>query len=149
METIDVTWWMWLVFGLMLLVGEILTPGGFFVFFFGVGALVVGLLGATGMDFPLSVEIVIFLGFSILSLVIFRKPMLRRFRKPASDAAVDSLIGEIAVALEDIAVNSIGKAELRGTAWNARNTGQDPIARKQRCKVERMEGLLLFVRGDS
>ena len=40
----DMLWWHWIAFGLVLAGFEMLTPGGFFVVFFGVGALLVGLL---------------------------------------------------------------------------------------------------------
>jgi inner membrane protein len=46
-------------------------------------------------------------------------------------------------------VNSVGKAEMRGTAWNTRNIGDQPLARGQRCRVERVEGLMIFVRAES
>jgi inner membrane protein len=32
-------WWIWLVGGMLLLLVEIVTPGGFYFLFFGVGAL--------------------------------------------------------------------------------------------------------------
>src|SRR4029453_3579693 len=35
-------WWIWVLGGLVLLLGEVLTPGGFFVVFFGAGALLGG-----------------------------------------------------------------------------------------------------------
>jgi membrane protein implicated in regulation of membrane protease activity len=35
-------WWIWVVLGLVLLIGEIVTPGGFYLLFFGIGAVVVG-----------------------------------------------------------------------------------------------------------
>ncbi len=35
-------WWYWVVLGLLLTGLELATPGGFFVIFFGVGALLVG-----------------------------------------------------------------------------------------------------------
>jgi len=41
-------WWAWVLGGFFLLLGELLTPGGFFIFFFGVGALVTGALAAAG-----------------------------------------------------------------------------------------------------
>jgi membrane protein implicated in regulation of membrane protease activity len=58
-------------------------------------------------------------------------------------------VGEVAVPLEDISVNSVGKAEMRGTSWNTRNIGDQPLARGQRCRVERVEGLMIFVRAES
>jgi membrane protein implicated in regulation of membrane protease activity len=32
-------WWIWILLGLVLLLGEIVTPGGFYILFFGVGAV--------------------------------------------------------------------------------------------------------------
>jgi hypothetical protein len=61
---------------------------------------------------------------------------------------VDSLVGETAVATEEIHLNAVGKAELRGTSWNARNVGDKPLVRGQRCVVERVEGLTIFVRAE-
>jgi inner membrane protein len=52
------------------------------------------------------------------------------------------------VAAEDIAANAIGKAELRGTSWTARNVGEKPLARGERCTVERIEGLTIFIRAE-
>jgi len=59
---------------------------------------------------------------------------------------VDSLIGETALALEDIAPGAIGKVELRGASWTACNTGPQAIQRAGRPKVERVEGLTLYIR---
>jgi membrane protein implicated in regulation of membrane protease activity len=61
---------------------------------------------------------------------------------------VDSLVGETALAIDDIQVGQIGKAELRGTSWNARNVSENTLNRGQRCKVERVEGLTLCIRGE-
>ena len=63
------------------------------------------------------------------------------------NAEVDAVVGQMAQALEDIAVDAIGKAELRGSAWAARNVGATAITRSQRCRVERVEGLTLHLRG--
>jgi inner membrane protein len=43
----------------------------------------------------------------------------------------------------------VGKAEMRGTSWNTRNVSDQTIARGQRCRVERVEGLTIFVRAES
>ena len=59
---------------------------------------------------------------------------------------VDSLVGETALALEDIAPGAIGKVELRGASWTAHNAGDQPIQRSERPKVERVEGLTLHIR---
>lgn len=146
MEGLAITWWMWCVLGLLLMLAESLTPGAFYQFFFGLGAIAVGLLGVAGLDLSLSVQISLFLVLSLASLALLRKPLRVRFTSGA-DEEVDKIEGETAVAFEDIAVDAIGKAELRGTVWNARNVGDAVIAKSQRCRVVRLEGLTLDVSG--
>jgi inner membrane protein len=149
MDNIAVTWWLWVILGLALLAGEVLTPGGFFIFFFGAGAVVVGLLKLAGLSTTLPVDGLIFLTVSVAGLVFFRKPLQDRFHKLTPDIPVDLLQGEIAKAQEVLAAGQIGKVELRGTTWNAHNMGPEPLALAQRCRVERVEGLTLHVRAVS
>lgn len=146
MEPMTVAWWMWLLAGIALLVVEMLTPGGFFTLFFGAGALVVGLLGLLGWQPGIPVQGLLFLAVSVASLLFFRKPLMERFQKSIPNKQVDSLVGETAVALEEIPAGGMGKAELRGSAWSARNLGDAPIQLKQRVRVERIDGLTLDVR---
>jgi membrane protein implicated in regulation of membrane protease activity len=42
----------------------------------------------------------------------------------------------------------VGTAELRGTSWTARNIGPAPLANGQRCKVQRVDGLMLYVKAE-
>ncbi len=140
-------WWLWLLLGLMLMLMEAFTPGGFFVLFFGVGAALVGLAELAGVHMEAPIQGLVFVALSIVCTALFRKPLLQRFHKLTPRTRVDSIAGETAVALEEIAVNAIGKAELRGSSWNAHNVGEAPIARSARCRVERVDGLTLHVRG--
>ena len=70
-------WWHWAVLGLLLAAAELLTPGGFFVIFFGLGGLVVAVLAAMGLAEPLWLQILLFSVFSVASLLLFRNPLLR------------------------------------------------------------------------
>lgn len=139
-------WWMWVVAGLVLLVGEILTPGGFYLIFFGAGALLVGLVKLAGFNPGLAMEGLLFAAASVAGLLFFRKPLLQRFRKLTPTADVDNLTREIASAMEEIPGLGMGKVELRGTSWNARNLSDAPIPKSTRCRVERVDGLTLEVR---
>jgi membrane protein implicated in regulation of membrane protease activity len=140
-------WWGWLIAGLVLFILEAMSAGGFYLVFFGVGAVIVGLLSLFGIQLGLTLEALVFLGTSLIALALFRKPLLAHFQKGIPTHKVDSLVGQTAEALEDIPVDGIGKAELRGTAWNAHNIGSLPIARASRCKVEKVDGLTLHLRG--
>ena len=142
------TWWLWLLIGIALLLVELLTPGGFWVLFFGIGALATGVLTWAGVAASETVQWMLFSLLSVSTLLTLRKPLLRRFSAnppPAGD--IDRLAGEMAVALSPIGPNEIGKAELRGTSWSARNVGPMMVAAGQRCRVEHVDGLMLWIRG--
>lgn len=140
-------WWIWILLGLALLLAELITPGGFYLLFFGFGAVIVGIMVALGIGGPSWLQIISFSLVSLLSLWLFREKLLVKTRRVVDDN-VDTLIGEIAVVLDDLAVNGVGKAEMRGTSWNTRNIGDRPLAQGERCRVERVEGLTIFVRAE-
>src|SRR5262249_1941487 len=128
------TWWIWILLGIGLLAAEILTPGGFFVVFFGVAALLVGALGSTGLVASTVVQWLLFSVLSIVSLLLFRRPLLERFNiRGTLLPEIDSLQGEVAIAVEDLAPGTIGKAELRGTQWTVKNVGEQALSAGQRC----------------
>lgn len=139
-------WWLWALLGIALSILEVHTFGGFFLMFFGVGALLVGLLTALGLE-TAWLQWLLFTFLSLVALLLFRPAILRRVQAhtPAVDP-VDSLVGEEAIAEDDIAADAVGKAELRGTTWNVRNASPALIARGTRCRVKRVEGLTLWIR---
>jgi membrane protein implicated in regulation of membrane protease activity len=142
---INLLWWHWLALGLILCALE-MASGGFYVLFFGIGALVVGGLSVAGVAGPAWLQLLLFSGVSIVSLMFFRKPLLRWLNLEGPGRSVDSLVGETAVALEDIATADVGRAELRGTVWTARNAGGEPLHRGQRCVVVRVEQLTIYIK---
>jgi membrane protein implicated in regulation of membrane protease activity len=144
-------WWAWVILGSLLVLAETLTPGGFYIVFFGIGALVVGILDIFGGAGPAWVEWLLFSAISLASLAFFRKPLLRKFSAQTSASGAptvdtDTLVGEIAVAAESIASGAVGRVEMRGAAWNACNRGGQTLASGQRCIVEHVQGLMLEVR---
>ncbi len=142
-------WWHWVILGIVLLGYELVTPGGFYVLFFGAAALALGALVGLGLAIPASLEWLLFSVFSIASLVLFRGPLLRRIRlRETGGAPVDSMIGEIATPVDEIAPGAVGRVELRGSSWSARNSGAAAIASGQRCRVLRVDGLQLWIEAE-
>ena len=141
----DMQWWHWAVLGLGLGLLELATPGGFFILFFGIGALLVSLLSLLGIAGPPWVQWVTFGALSIVSLFFFRDPLLRRMRASERNIPIDQLTSDIAVAKEDILPGAMGRAELRGSAWSALNIGGTALHRGQRCAVRKVEGLTLHL----
>jgi len=139
-------WWLWLVLGLVLVGVELVTPGGFFVIFFGAAAIVLGTLGGLGLAAPAWFQWLLFSVLSVLCLGLFRKPLMRRFGLTDADSPpVDSMVGESCIVVEPPGADGYGKVELRGTTWTARTAGPPP-AKGQRCRVERVDGLTLWIR---
>jgi membrane protein implicated in regulation of membrane protease activity len=143
-----VVWWAWALVGLALLGVEVFTPGGFFVLFFGVGALLVALLAGLGVAGPPWAQWLIFSAVSVVSLLLFRSRLLKRFGHGEPGRILDTLEDEVATPLEDLAPGAVGKAELRGAPWTARNADERLLARGQRCRVSRVEGLTLHLRAE-
>jgi inner membrane protein len=137
-------WWIWVLFGFLLLAVEILSIG-IHIGFFGAGAIVVGVLVALGLLDPIWSQWLAFTVVSTASLVLFRRPLLKRFGVAPNRPSIDTLEGESALALEEIGVDAIGRAELRGTSWSARNVGPHPLAKGTRCRVRSVEGLTLHI----
>jgi inner membrane protein len=139
------TWWMWIAGGLALMVLELATPSGFFIMFFGLGALTIGALAAAGLIASNGAQWLLFTVCSLGYLLLFRGKVQERFQAPPPPA-VDSMVGVLAVPQGPIAAGEVGRVEVRGSSWSARNVGADAITLGQRCVVVGIEGLLLAVR---
>jgi membrane protein implicated in regulation of membrane protease activity len=137
-------WWLWVLVGLALLVTELVTPGGLFALFFGAGALAVAVLAALGVG-PIA-QWLAFTAISLLLLATLRRALQDRLQ--VGRAPVDSLVGEEAVLLGDLSAGGEAKAELRGVPWSARAAPGITLRAGQRCRVERVDGLVLWIRAD-
>lgn len=138
-------WWGWIVVGVVLLGGEIVADAQFYLVFLGLAAIVVGALGAFGLAGGLAMQWAIYGVLAVVLLVGFRARVYGRLRG-ANPPGHETILGEIATAQEAIAPGAIGRAELRGSGWSARNVGSEPLAPGQRAVVVRTEGLMLDVR---
>ncbi|MFL6245299.1 MAG: NfeD family protein [Thermoanaerobaculia bacterium] len=137
-------WWIWVLIAFAILALE-MTAATLHVGFFAVGALVVAILVAAGVELPLWGQLVIFTAVSLIAF-FFLRPVLVRKLKLDQKKVVDSLVGEQAMALEDIEVGGNGRAEMRGTTWSARNIGETALIRGQRCTVAAVDGLVIHLR---
>ena len=139
-----VTWWIWVLGGFaMRAIGVASTA--LHVAFFGRGGFVLSLLVGLGWNGPLWAQLLVFTTFSLVALLLIRPPLMRKL-KMNEPKDVDTLIGENAIAMDDIAVHGFGKAEMRGSSWNAQNVGTATLTKGQRCTVESVAGLVIRVK---
>lgn len=136
---------MWFAGGLALMVLELATPSGFFVMFFGLGALTVGVLQRVGVVEAGWLQWLLFTVLSLGYLLVFREKLQTRFQAPPP-LDVDSFVGVLAVPQGAIEPGAVGRVEVRGSTWSARNVATEPIYTGQRCTVVSVDGLLLAVR---
>lgn len=102
-------------------------------------------LGAAG---PVWFQWLLFSAISVVSLLVFRPYLLRWTRSQERPDPMDTLEGEVAVLMDDLPPGAVGKAELRGTVWSVENRDNRTLNRGQRCRVARVEGLTLWIRGE-
>jgi membrane protein implicated in regulation of membrane protease activity len=139
------TWWYWLLLGLLLAGAEMVAPGGFYLLFFGIAALAVGALAGFELVAADWLQWLLFSVIAVVSMLLFRNPLLRMSQEHKSHP-VDTMVGEAAVLLEDLPGGQTGKAELRGSTWSARNAGEAPLRKGQRATVAKVDGLTLWLK---
>lgn len=114
----------WFILGIVLMAAELIVPG-FIIFFFGIGALVTAGLSYFGIVDNFALQMVIFLGTSILSLFIFRRKFSSSFKGDVSHVMkpgemLDNIRGAKAVVIADIKADGVhGRVEYNGTVWEA------------------------------
>jgi inner membrane protein len=139
------SWWLWILLGLVFLGLELALPGGFFLVFFGVSALLVGGLVALALDLPVWIEWVTFAILSIALLCAFRRRLVELLGA-SSASEVDSLIDKEVEVSEQISAGSRGQVLLRGSPWQAENIGDVTLEVGSRAKVQQLEGLVLKIK---
>jgi len=104
-------------------------------------ALIASLLGAR-----LWLQLTLFLAVSILALIALR-PLFRRFIRPKLTATnVDSVIGSVGLVTASVDnVSAAGQVKLGAMEWTARSTTGEPIPAGTLVKVDRIEGVKVFV----
>jgi inner membrane protein len=118
----------WFIAGVAFFLLELVVPG-FVIFFFGIGAWVVGIAALFGLD-NLTLQLIIFLVVSILSLVLLRKKVHGIFKGKENkfdskddnklEEFIEDVIGKKATVINDIIPGGInGRVEFRGTQWKA------------------------------
>ena len=104
-------------------------------------ALIVSMLGG-----PVWLQVVFFLAVSAVLLTLLRPLVCKHLTPKLVRTNVDSVIGSqglVTVAIDNIA--AAGQVKLGGMVWTARSTSGDGIPEGVQVKVDRIEGVKVFV----
>lgn len=115
----------WLLLGLLLLISELFTPA-LVAIFFGIGALVVGLLTLIGLIDSPAVQLLLFALISVGSLFALRKHFRRWLRGNETTADTTNpdnieLVGKRVKVITDFE-QGMGDVQLNGAKWDAEST---------------------------
>lgn len=139
--------WFWFVVGLLLLIGEVMLPGAFLVWF-GLSALTIGTLTLTGFAdvawWPWQVQLV---AFGVLSgvLAMVGRKLFPNDRNASGEQEINDPLGRLLgseATLDDPIENGVGRVKLGDTIWRLK--GPD-LPAGTRVKVTGSDGGALVV----
>ena len=134
----------WLGLVILFVVVEASCPIHLVSVWFAVGSLVALLIWSLGG--PLWLQIALFLVISCVLLAALW-PLTKKFLNPAHIATnIDSIIGStgyVTAAIDNVA--AVGQVKLGAMVWTARSTSGSLIAEGTLIRVDRIEGVKVFV----
>jgi membrane protein implicated in regulation of membrane protease activity len=136
-------WWFWCIGGLALMLAELVTPTGFYLFFLGVSALLVGGISATGLLETLEAQGLLFSVLAVGSCVVFAKVVQRTMVSPK---AKQDTVGQIVKVLVELPAGEFGTGELWGAQWRIENIDSCILPANSRVIVVGIEGITLRVK---
>lgn len=139
-------WWHWIVGGIVLVLAELLIPS-FFIVWFGLGALLVGLL-ALALDLSLTAQLATWTLASLAMVALWFRVFKQSFQKTRIGTADGEVIGEIGLLVSAVAPFERGKVRfqrplLGSEEWVCMADGV--IAAGDRVRVVAVEGSYLKV----
>ncbi len=134
----------WFVIGLVFFFLEFLLPG-FILFFFGIGAWIVGIT-TLFIDISLATQLIIYIVSSVLTVALFRNWVKKKLgmNRVANQILEDEFIGKTAFCTSAIGPALNGKVEFKGTIWDA--SSNDHISIGEPVIITGNQSILLIVR---
>lgn len=146
----DKFWYIWFIIAALFIVAEMFTSG-FVLMWFGVGALIAGLLaltGLVGLPFQIAVFLIVSILLTIASRTIFERFFLRGSPGRELKTGIESLPGRIGVVVEN-STGATREAAVRvfGSTWRAFPIDEDETLKEgEKVIIERVEGASVYVR---
>jgi membrane protein implicated in regulation of membrane protease activity len=137
-------WVIWSISAAVLTVGEIFTPGLFFLGPVALAAIVAAVVAAVGA--AVEVQVAVFVIASIASLAFLRPIARRHMRTPGQlRSGTAALVGQHALVLQRVDAQH-GQVKLAGEVWTARPYDEDDVFEPgQRVDVMKIDGATALV----
>ena len=138
-------WQIWLIIAGVCFIVEMATVG-FFIFWFGVGALF-SMIVSIFIPESIPIQCAVFVITSVI-LLFLTKPLVNKFTK--KDKKIDtnsySIIGKTGIVTQDInPIHSVGLVKVSGEVWSAKTTDGSIIEKGSEVKVIKIDGVKVVV----
>lgn len=136
--------WIWLGAAVLFGIGEMATPGAFFLAPFAVGAGVAAILAFAGVS--LVGEWAAFVVISVAAFMAMR-PLARRLDRDHASEGIGSrrLIGRPGVVIEPIGPTTPGLVRIDSEEWRADSVDRAPIAAGEDVRITEVTGTRVIV----
>ena len=105
------------------------------------GAIVVALLGG-----GLVLQVTVFLALAVALLLSLRSIVRKHFTPHVTRTNIDSVIGATGIVVTPVNnIAALGQVQIGGVEWSARSTSGSHIPAGALVKVDRIEGVKVFV----
>ncbi len=143
----QLTWILWIILGVVLIIAEIFTLG-FVLLWFGIGAFVAALAGWLGLGFVW--QFLIFAVISIALTAMSRTIFAKYFAQSEEDTVkmgMDALPGQVGtVMISSKGALNEGAVKVYGSTWTAFPIESDmPLIEGEKVEVVRVQGSSIYV----
>lgn len=145
MDSPDTWIWIWLIAAFAFAVGEMSSPGSFFLLPFAIGALGAAALAFAGVG--LVGEWIAFIAISLATLVAMR-PLARRLDQSNADHGIGArrLVGQSAIVTQEIpGKGELGMVRVEREDWRAESLGGVAVPSGSTVRVTEVEGTRVVV----
>ena len=143
----NLEWWTWVVGGIALILAELAIPS-FFIVWFGLGAILVGLLMLALPHLSLTAQLAVWTLASLAMVVLWFRVFRQSFVKTRIGTADGEVIGEIGLLVSAVAPFQRGKVRFQRPVLGSEEwicLADTAIAAGDRVKVVAVEGSFLKV----
>jgi hypothetical protein len=140
-------WWHWMVFGIVLVLLELAVPS-FFLIWFGVGAIIVGIALVAFPALSFAWQVIVWIACTAAFIWLWFKVFKPGFYKTRAGMSKGAVVGEIGLVIRDIRPFEKGqirfqKPVLGDEVWES--IADEEIKAGERVKVLDVEGNILKV----
>ena len=137
-------WVIWAIIAVGLALGEILTPGMFFLGPVALAAVAATVVAAAGVG--VTAQLIVFVAGSVATLAVLRPIARRHVHLPAiTRTGTDALVGRKALVLQRVDLNG-GRVRIGGEEWSARAFVEEDVYEPgTRVEVVKIEGATALV----